>query len=152
MVADLGSTHTIGTQRVGDAGALIWVAEQLDLVKLIDQAGGWRRPSGGPSLGEMVLAVAVQRACAPAGKCHLSRFLDGCLPRVSCLPASAFTGQAFHRLAAQATDASLEKAQIAIARAAAQRFALSTDVLVFDTTNFDTHIATTTPRSPSSSA
>jgi transposase len=38
----------------------------------------------------------------------------------------------------------LENAQIAIARAAAQRFELSTDVLAFDTTNFDTHIATTT--------
>ena len=38
----------------------------------------------------------------------------------------------------------LEKAQIEIARAAAQRFELSTDVLAFDTTNLDTHIATTT--------
>ncbi len=144
-VADLASTHTIGTQRVGDAGALIWVAEQLDLVKLIDQACGLQRPTEGPSLGEMVLAVAVQRACAPAGKCHLAGFLDSCLPRVSCLPASAFTGQAFYRLAEQVTDASLEKAQIEIARAAVQHFELSTDVLAFDTTNFDTHIATTTP-------
>jgi len=42
------------------------------------------------------------------------------LPRVSCLPASAFTGQAFHRLAAQVTDERLEKAQIEIARAAAE--------------------------------
>jgi len=31
-VADLGSTRTIGTRRVGDVGALIWVAEQLDLI------------------------------------------------------------------------------------------------------------------------
>jgi transposase len=92
----------------------------------------------------MVLAVAVQRACGPAGKCHLAGFLDSCLPRVSCLPASAFTGQAFHRLAAQVTDEQLEKAQIEIARAIVQRFDLSTDVLAFDTTNFDTHIATTT--------
>jgi hypothetical protein len=92
----------------------------------------------------MVLAVAVQRACAPAAKCHLAAFLETCLPRVSCLPASAFTGQAFHRLAAQVTDERLEKAQIEIARAAAERFALSADVRAFDTTNFDTHIATTT--------
>ena len=144
-VADLGSTHTIGIRRVGDAGALVWVAEQLDLVRLIDQACGAPRPTAGPTVGEMVLAVAVQRACAPAAKCHLAAFLDSCLPRVSCLPAAAFTGQAFHRLAPQVTDASLEKAQIDIARAATRRFELSTDVLAFDTTNFDTHIATTTP-------
>jgi transposase len=61
------------------------------------------------------------------------------------LPAAAFSGQAFHRLAAQVTEEQLENAQIEIARAAVQHFELSADVLAFDTTNFDTHIATTTP-------
>jgi len=144
-VADLALTRTVGTRRVGDVGALVWVAEQLDLIKLIDQAFGFTGPSDGPTIGEMVLAVAVQRACAPAAKCHLAAFLETCLPRVSCLPASAFTGQAFHRLAALVTDEQLEKAQIEIARVAVRRFELSADVLAFDTTNFDTHIATTTP-------
>ena len=143
-VADLASTRTVGTRRVGDIGALVWVAEQLDLVKLIDQACGLAGPADGPTVGEMVLAVAVQRACAPAAKCHLAAFLESCLPRVSCLPAAAFTGQTFHRLAARVSQEQLEQAQIEIARAAARRFELSTDVLAFDTTNFDTHIATTT--------
>lgn len=144
-VADLGSTRTIGTRRVGDVGALVWVAEQLDLIKLIDQACGPSGATDGPTVGEMVLAVAVQRACAPAAKRHLAAFLESCVPRVSCLPAAAFSGQAFHRLAAQVTEEQLEKAQIEIARMAVWRFGLSTDVLAFDTTNFDTHIATTTP-------
>jgi transposase len=143
-VADLAATHTVGTRLVGDVGALIWVAEQLDLIKLIDQACGLKAPRSGPSVGEMVLAVAVQRACSPAAKCHLAAFLDSCVPRVSCLPASTFTGQAFHRLASQVTDEQLERAQIEIARSIIRRFELSTDVLAFDTTNFDTHIATTT--------
>jgi hypothetical protein len=144
-VADLASTRTIGTRRVGDVGALVWVAEQLDLIRLIDQTCGLRKPADGPTMGEMVLAVAVQRACAPAAKCYLAAFLESSVPRVSCLPAAAFTGQAFHRLAAQVTDEQLENAQIEIARAAVQHFELSADVLAFDTTNFDTHIATTTP-------
>src|SRR5450631_36002 len=143
-VADLAATHTVGTRLVGDVGALIWVAEQLDLIKLIDQACCLKAPRSGPSVGEMVLAVAVQRACSPAAKCHLAAFLDSCVPRVSCLPASTFTGQAFHRLASQVTDEPLERAQIEIARSIIRRFELSTDVLAFDTTNFDTHIATTT--------
>src|SRR6266700_3885749 len=143
-VADLASTRTVGTRRVGDVGALVWVAEQLDLVKLIDQACALSGPTDGPTMGEMVLAVAVQRACAPGAKCHLAAFLESCLPRVSCLPAEAFTGQTFHRLAAEVTEEQLEKAQIEIARAAVERFDLSTCVLAFDTTNFDTHIATTT--------
>ncbi len=143
-VADLGSVRTIGTRRVGDAGGLVCIAEQLDLVKLIDQACALRAPTEGPTIGEMVLAVAVQRACAPSAKRHLAAFLEACLPRVSCLPATAFTGQEFHRWAAQVTDEQLEKAQIEIARAAVRSFQLSADVLAFDTTNFDTHIATTT--------
>lgn len=140
----LSSTRTVGRLRVGDVGALVWVAEQLDVVGVINRACEW---SGGPksvSVGEMVLAVAVQRACAAAGKCHLGAFLGESIPRVSCLPAEAFTGQEFHRLAMKADDAQLENAQLELARAAVSRFKLGTDVLAFDTTNFDTHIATTT--------
>src|SRR5664279_5317249 len=144
-VADLGAVRTMGTRRIGDAGALVWVAEQLDLIKLIDQACALSPPTDGPTIGEMILAVAVQRACAPSAKRHLTTFLESCLPRVSCLPASAFSGQEFHRWAAQIGDEQLERAQIEIARAAVRRFELSVDVLAFDTTNFDTHIATTTP-------
>lgn len=143
-MADLGRTRVVGTRRVGDVGALLWIADQLDLVKLIDQACGSAASAAGPTIGEMALAVAVQRACAPAAKCHLPAFLECCVPRVSCLPPAAFSGQTFHRLAAQVSAAQLESAQIAIARATVGRFELSTDVLAFDTTNFDTHIATTT--------
>jgi len=92
----------------------------------------------------MVLAVAVQRACSPGPKRDLGAFLGESIPRVSCLPAESFTGQEFHRLATRVDDAQLETAQIALARAAVTRFKLGADVLAFDTTNFDTHIATTT--------
>ena len=142
---ELSATRTVGRLRVGDVGALVWVAEQLDVIGVINRACGW---SGGPksvSLGEMVLAVAVQRACAPAAKCHLGAFLAESMPRVSCLPAEAFTGQEFHRLAMKVDAAQLESAQLALAQSAVSRFKLGTDVLAFDTTNFDTHIATVTP-------
>src|SRR3989441_3736725 len=144
-VADLSATRTVGTQAVGDVGALIWVAEQLDLITHIDRACGNLGAKGGPSVGELAVAVAIQRACSPGPKRELTEFLDGSVPRLSCLPSSAFSGQAYHRVAQQVTEEQLEKAQIAIAKAAVARFELSTDVLAFDTTNFDTHIATVTP-------
>jgi transposase len=143
--ADLGATRTIGTRAVGNVGALVWVAEQLDLVGRIDRACGHHGSKSSPSIGEMVVAVAIQRACLPGPKRDLVAFLEGSLPRSSCLHASAFTGQAFHRLAQKVTDAALDAAQISIAKAVVQRFELSADVLEFDTTNFDTYIATTTP-------
>jgi transposase len=142
--ADLGDTRTVGTQAVGDVGALLWVAEQIDLVGHIDRACPGHVANGGPSVGEMVLTVALQRVCAAGPKRDLAQFLEDSLPRASCLPASKFTGQAFYRIAERVTEQELEAAQIALARAAVGRFKLSTNVLAFDTTNFDTHIATTT--------
>jgi hypothetical protein len=144
-LADLSATRKVGTRRVGDVGALAWVAEQLDVVGIVDRACGLTTGPKSPSLGEMVVAVAIQRACAPAGKRSLASFLDGSVARVSCLPGDAFSGQAFHRLAGRVTEADLERVQVELARAAVARFELHTDVLAFDTTNFDTHIATTTP-------
>src|SRR5271166_3845066 len=143
-VADLSATRTVGTQAIGDVGALIWVAEQLDLIGHIDRACGSLGAKDGPSAGELALAVAIQRACSPGPKRDLAEFLDGAVPRLSCLPGSAFSGQAYHRVAGQVTDEQLEQAQVAIAKAAVARFELSTDVLAFDTTNFDTHISTVT--------
>ena len=144
-VADLGATRTVGTRAVGNVGALVWVAEQLDLVGHIDRVCGDLGAKNGPSAGELAVAVAIQRACAPGAKRKLAEFLDASVARVSCLPGAAFSGQAFHRVAQQVTDQQLEQVQVAIAKAAVARFALSTDVLAFDTTNFDTHIATRTP-------
>ncbi|MBI4305862.1 MAG: transposase [Chloroflexi bacterium] len=144
-VADLGATRTVGTRGVGDVGALIWVAEQLDLIAHIDRACGDLGAKNGPSVGELAVAVAIQRACSPGPKRDLGDFLDASVPRMSCLPGSAFSGQAFHRVARQVTAHTLEQAQVAISKAAVARFKLSTDVLAFDTTNFDTHIATVTP-------
>lgn len=144
LKADLGDTRTVGTRAVGDVGALLWVAEQLDVIGHIDRACGSHGAKNGPSVGEMVLAVALQRVCAAGPKRDLAQFLEESLPLVSCLRASAFTGQAFHRIAQAVTERELEVAQVALAKAAVGRFKLSTDVLAFDTTNFDTHIATTT--------
>lgn len=141
-VADLSATQTLGTRGVGDVGALVWVAEQLDLIAHIDAACGKLGAKAGPSVGELAVAVAIQRACAPGPKRDLGEFLEANVPRVSCLPGAAFTGQVFHRVAQQVSEEALEAAQVAIARAAVNRFELSTDVLAFDTTNFDTHIAT----------
>ena len=143
-VTDMAATRKIGTRRVGDVGALAWVAEQLDVVGIVDRACGVATTAKSPSLGEMLVAVAIQRACAPGAKRDLAEFLDGSVARVSCLPGEAFSGQAFHRLAARVTDEVLEKAQLGLARAAVERFELATEVLAFDTTNFDTYVATTT--------
>lgn len=140
---DLAKTETVGRRQIGDVGALVWVAEQLEVVKLIDAC--CPSTGDGPSVGEMAMAVALQRVCAPGAKRDLAGFLDQTLPRSSCIPAKRFTGQQFYRLAQSASAAALEQAQIAIARVVVTKFDIAADVLAFDTTNFDTFIASTTP-------
>jgi len=142
---DLSITKVVGTRRIGDVGALVWVAEQLGVVRAIDEACGQSGSGRCASVGEMALAVALQRTCEPGSKSDLSETLRNFLPKHCCLPPSAFSGQAFHRIAAGITDETLEKAQLVLARRAVERFELSVDVLSFDTTNFDTFIATPTP-------
>ncbi len=141
---DLSKTEVVGTRHVGDAGALVWAAEQLEAVRLIDEACGMSGSPKAPSIGEMAVAVALQRTCAPSAKCELPSVLERFLPRHCCLGPQAFSGQAFYRLAAGVTDEMLEKAQLALARTAIEKFEISADALCFDTTNFDTFIATPT--------
>src|SRR3990172_5181962 len=88
-VADLGATRTVGTRAVGDVGALVWVAEQLDLVGHIDRACGALGAKTGPSAGELAVAVAIQRACAPAAKRKLAGVLDASAARGAWLPGAA---------------------------------------------------------------
>src|ERR1700730_13559257 len=61
-LADLRGTQTLGRRGVGDGGALIWVAEHLDLVARSGGACGEVGARGGPSVGELAVAVAIQRA------------------------------------------------------------------------------------------
>jgi 1,6-anhydro-N-acetylmuramate kinase len=81
-------------------------------------------------LDESILLCGSHRA-DPGGK------LAAAAKAPKCLPPAAFTGQVFHRLAAQVTDAQLENAQIEITRAAVRHFALSADVLALDTTTLN---------------
>ena len=141
---DLAATRTVGRLRVGDVGALVWAAEQIDVMGILNRVCGDDSGPQAVSIGEMALATAIQRACTPAAKRHLPKFLDGSIPRVACLPAEAFSVQTFHRLAKRVSAGQLDTVQIELAKTIVRKFNISTDVLAFDTTNFDTHIATTT--------
>ena len=50
-VVDLGATRTVDTRALGDVGALIWVAEQLDVIGHIDRACENLGAKQGPSVG-----------------------------------------------------------------------------------------------------
>jgi len=131
-----------GTRRVGDVGALLWVAERVGVLAAFEAVIA--RRGDGPSLGEMILAVALQRVSAPGSKSELPAFVASCVPRVSLRPAGEFSGGQFHRVTRDISEAHYDLIQQAVAQRACEEFELQTDVLAFDTTNFDTFIATDT--------
>jgi len=131
-----------GFKRVGDIAALTAVAEELGVLKAFEEMAPGA--GAGASLGEMILGVALQRVCAPGAKRELPDFLDTCLPRFSLLRNSLFTGQTFHRVTRAISEETYEQIQLSIARQACELYGLKTDVLAYDTTNFDTFIDTTT--------
>src|SRR3989304_4546985 len=66
--------------------------EQLDWGGQTDRACGNLGAKNGPSVGELVVAVAIQRACSPGAKRSLADFLDASVARGSCLPGGAVSG------------------------------------------------------------
>ena len=134
-----------GFKRVGDIAALAAVAEELGVLEAFNAEAP--RVGNGPTAGEMILAVALQRVCSPGAKRELPEFMDSCLPRFCTLRNALFTGQAFHRVTRAFTPESYDRVQLAIATAACRSFGLKTDVLAYDTTNFDTFIDTMTESS-----
>lgn len=139
---DPSRCEVVGHKRVGDIAALIAVAEELGVLDAFHTAVPTK--GGGPSLGEMIMAVALQRVCSPGAKRDLPEFLDGCLPRHAVRSGADFTGQVFHRVTRGVTPESYEEVQLAIAKRACELYRLKTDVLACDSTNFDTFIDTTT--------
>ena len=131
-----------GFRRVGDVGALIAVAEELEVLEAFDEVAP--RTGDGPSLGELILAVALQRVCEPGGKVDLSKFVASSVPRFTALSPGRLTGQAFHRMTRQVSEQTYDLVQLAIAKKACALYGLKTDVLAFDTTNFDTFLDTKT--------
>ena len=72
-LAQLSETYTVGTRAVGDVGALAWVAEQLDLVTLIDRACG---VGGERGVTKTLLEQCVAKALARE---HLAEFVMVCI-------------------------------------------------------------------------
>ncbi len=139
---DPSRCEEVGHRRVGDVAALISVAEELGVLEAFAEVAP--RKGAGPSLGELILAVALQRVCAPGPKRDLPTFLEECLPRFAVRPAAEFTGAVFHRVTREVSEGAYDKAQLVIAQRACELYRLKTDVLAYDSTNFDTFIATAT--------
>jgi transposase len=128
----------------GGVAALYDLAQQLQLVELIDEGAPKRKQ--GPSLGQYMLVAAINRCLAPTSKLQMPAWLHSTpLPRWLGGTPQQFSAQRFWDNMELLTEERIAAISQALARRVIETFHLDLSSLVFDCTNFDTFIDTENP-------
>ena len=129
----------VESRSFGAVAAALRVARRLGIAEAIDSAYPGR--GGGPSLGTMIALAAINRAvCARSKRAFADWYAETALARLAPLPREALSSQRFWEAMDRLSDEAISKAETEIARRALSRFALDTQTLVYDTTNFATFV------------
>jgi len=128
----------------GGVAALLDLAQQLDLIGLID--AHLPKRAQGPSVGQYLVLAAINRCLAPTSKRGFwAWYHSTALERLLPLRPADLTSQRFWDHMARVTPAALRAIESELARRVVDRFGVDLGCLVFDCTNFDTFIDTATP-------
>jgi transposase len=128
----------------GGVAALYELAQQLELLQLIDQNVPKRKQ--GPSLGQYMLVAAINRCLAPTSKLRMPGWLKSTpLPRWMGLSAQQFSAPRFWDNMDLLTEEKIQAISEALSRRVIDKFQVDLSSLVFDCTNFDTFLDTENP-------
>jgi transposase len=123
----------------GAAAAAFKVARELDVAGAIDRALGGAH--GSPSVGEMIMLAAINRACRPCSKRQLGDWYGRtALARLMPRPPTALSSQRFWDAMHAVSDEAIAKAETEIVKRCIERYGIELRPLVYDTTNFATFI------------
>jgi len=137
--------HTVIFQ-AGGVAALLGIAQRLDLLELINQVAPKR--DQGPSVGHYIVLAALNRALASTSKLQIAQWYEETvLRRLWGLPKSAFSSQRFWDHMDRIEEEDIEEIQERIVARVEEVFGIDAGLLLYDTTNFFTFLATTNDRS-----
>jgi transposase len=129
----------------GGVAALLRIAQRLELLNVIDEAVPKRNQ--GPSVGHYMLLAALNRALAPCSKLAIADWYESTvLRRLWPFAKSEFSSQRFWDHMDMIPEDAIENIQQALASRVRQEFGLDPEVLLYDTTNFFTFLATSNDR------
>ena len=130
--------------QLGGVAALYDLAQQLQLVELIDQHVPKRKQ--GPSVGQYMLLAAINRCLAPTSKLRMPAWVASTpLPRWWRLSPRQFSAQRFWDNMELLTEEKIAAISNALSRRVIDTFHIDLSSLVFDCTNFDTFLDTENP-------
>ncbi len=123
----------------GAVAAALKVASELELAAAIDRALGGAH--GSPSVGEMIMLAAINRACRPCSKRQLGDWHGRtALARLMPRPSTALSSQRFWDAMDAVSDEAIAKAETEIVKRCIERYEIELRPLIYDTTNFATFV------------
>jgi transposase len=141
-LAGTAEPKSVVSRSFGAVAAAVKLCRELEVAQAIDRAlgsGSGRRQ--GPSVGEMIVLAAINRACKPRSKRQLGDW-HARTALVRLLPAErrALSSQRFWDAMHVVSDEVIAKAETEIVKRAIERYELELRPLIYDTTNFHTFI------------
>jgi transposase len=137
--------HTVIFE-AGGIAALLRIAQRLKLVKLINEVCPKREQ--GPSVGHYIILAALNRALEPLSKLAIGNWYDETvLRRLWGFDKSAFTSQRFWDHMDRLSEQDIEDIQQGLVPRIETEFGIEAQILLYDTSNFFTFLATTNERS-----
>jgi transposase len=142
LAEEPGEPKEIEVRSFGAVAAALKLCSELGVTEAIDRAlgaAGGRR--SGPSVGEMIMLAAINRACRPRSKRQLADWHRR-TALVRLLPAErrALTSQRFWDAMHVVSDEVIAKAETEIVRRCIDLYGIELRPLIYDTTNFATFI------------
>jgi transposase len=132
--------------QLGGVAGLLGIAQRLDLVELIDEAVPKR--DQGPTVGQYLVLAAINRALAPCSKLAIGEWYESTvLRRLWRFPKSVFTSQRFWDHMDMVSDEAIKTIEERLLGRLQLKFGIDARVLLYDTTNFFTFLATSNDRS-----
>jgi transposase len=136
--------HTVIFE-AGGIAALLRITQRLKLLELINEVCGKREQ--GPSVGHYIVLAALNRALEPLSKLAIGQWYENTvLRRLWRFDKSAFSSQRFWDHMDRVSEQDIEQIQDRLVPCIEQEFGIDARILLYDTTNFFTFLATTNDR------
>jgi len=129
----------------GGIAALLRITQRLELLELINETVPKREQ--GPSVAHYILLAAFNRALDPCSKLAIGDwYAQSILRKIWHFPTSAFSSQRFWDHMDRIEDHHIARIEERLLPRIKERFGLNPDLLLYDTTNFFTYLATSNDR------
>jgi transposase len=130
----------------GGIAALLRITQRLKLIELINEVSPKREQ--GPTVGHYIILAALNRALEPLSKLAIGNWYEQTiLRRLWGFDKSAFTSQRFWDHMNRISEQDIEDIQERLVPHIEKAFGIDTNILLYDTTNFFTFLATSNDRS-----